>query len=71
MQEFLTIHNWRVRIRAWEELERNSKAINLRVVVLCPQGCICIKEILFYKSVATSNRKSVKVDEESGTKARL
>ena len=68
MQEFLKIHNWRVTISAWEELKRNSKAINRRVVVLYPGGCIFIKEITLYKSVATSKRKSVEVDEESGTK---
>ena len=68
MQEFLKIHNLRVTISAWEELKRNSKAINRRVDVLYPGGCICIKEIILYKNVATLQRKSVEVDEESGTK---
>ena len=71
MQEFLKIHNWRVTISAWEELKSNSKAINRRVTVLYPGGCICIKEIILYRGVATSKRKSVEVDEESGTKTRF
>ena len=71
MQEFLKIHNWRVTISAWEELKSNSKAINRRVAVLYSGGCICIKEIILYKSVAASKRKSVEVDEESGTKTRF
>ena len=71
MQEFLKIHNWRVKISAWKDLERNSKAINWRVVVLHSRGCICIMEILLYKGVVTSKRKSVEVDEESGTKTRF
>ena len=60
-----------VTISAREELERNSKAINQRVVVLYSGGCMCIKEIILYKSVATSKRKSLQEDEESGTKTRV
>ena len=71
MQEFLKIHNWRVTISAWEEFKSNSKAVNRRVAVLYSGECICIKEIILYKSVAMSKRKSFEVNEESGTKIRF
>ena len=59
MQEFLKIHNWRVTSSAWEELKSNSKAINRKVAVLYSGGCICIKEILLYKSVATADEVAI------------
>ena len=63
MLDFLKILTWRATFSALEELERNLKAVSGREVVMYSLGCTSNKEVLLYKSVVASKRKSVEVDD--------